>query len=297
MTTYAVFSGGCILSALGTRAFFAYPDLPIGVPIAATATAATVLMFARQWMTFHGKLLAFGALAFSCGVSFGPLNWVAYDTVIPFSIVVGSTAVGFCAPLFITRGVVSYFCSAQLLSCSLSVVGAGLVVASAKINASGRRARHIENDVSVMLVGQVVINVALGVFHTIPTIYRFMKNDLAEIQQEDPVFQATLIYSACAYSLWTFFRIICARIMRTLQGKHPNGHGKDSRTINDAIGTFSSADKGLFTVRNVSNVGASLLFLFTYVRAVTYIQSRKGGSSHGLDFSRKVFSKFSPVAL
>lgn len=304
LRTYGLLSAGCVLSAVGTRVFFAYPNIPIGIPIAVSATSAAMLVLARKYMTVPGRLFAYGVMCLATGVSFGPLNWIALDSVVPFAIVASSTAVGFCAPLYLTRGFASYFCSSQLLSCSLSIVGCGLIVSSVRTDrgvSPAARAR-LAKDVSTMIAAQVVVNVAVAALHTFPTIYRFVNSPLKALEEEDSIHQASLIYGGFAYAVWSFFRIVSNRVFRAFRGKKSaanraarEGMVADVAAEMGRMAGDTSKSSTLFTLRNMSDLSASVMFLFTYTRFVTYLQNNPQGSEKLFNICRRVFALFSPV--
>ena len=197
--TYALVSAGFATAALGTCLFFKVPEIPIGVPIVVSTSTAAVLLFGSQYMIVPARILTYFTMAFSVGVAFGPMNWIAYDTMGPLLVVVGSTAIGFSVPLLLTRGAISYFLSSQLLSSSLAIVLTCLNTIATKgtLDQSTR-------DVSMMLNVQMASNFLLGALHTVPTIFNFMNKSksIESIKTKDYVSQAAVIFLATSYLTW-----------------------------------------------------------------------------------------------
>ena len=197
--TYALVSAGFATAALGTCLFFKVPELPVGVPNVVSASTAVIILVGSQFMTESSRILTYFTMAFSVGVAFGPMNWIAHDAVSPMVAVVGSTVIGFSVPLLLTRGVISYFLSSQLLSSSLAIVLTCLNTIATKgtLDQSTR-------DVSMMLNVQMASNFLLGALHTVPTIFNFMNKSksIESIKTKDYVSQAAVIFLATSYLTW-----------------------------------------------------------------------------------------------
>lgn len=295
MQVYAATAGFCGLSALGSAAFFAAPYLPIGVPVALTAVpAAALALTPRRFMSEPGRVGLSLLAVFSCGYSFGPMNWIAYDSVLPFACVVGATFVGFGVPLYLTRGVVSYFLSTQLLSGSLAIIAASSFKAS--------------EDVNVLLTAQLIANAALGLLHTVPTILEYVRDDDTEADPKkttatrgdaaaaatapsrDVLLEALGIYGALAWFTWNVFRLSCLTIFRRMTKDEGTGLTHDERRKLERFASLSNR------VESASDIAASVLFLLLYIKVVGHIQ-RTGNSVKKLDALRKVFARMSPLSL
>ena len=293
--TYALVAAGFTTAAAGTLVFFRAPDVPIGIPIVVSASTGAVLLFGSQYMIEPAKILTFLTMAFSVGVTFGPMNWIAYDSLAPMIIIVGSTTVGFSIPLLITRGAISYFLSSQLLSSSLAIVLTSLNTINEKGTLSVARGRANE-DINVMLTVQMMCNLLLGALHTIPTIHTFLSTkDISALQGQDYVRQAAMIFGAASFACWKAFQMSCQFILKRVS-KDKGALSKEERSV-----VLGSSMK---SVRIMSNVGASILSFALYVRFVSYVQSVALHPNADPDAVvkmfeniRKIFARLSPLNL
>lgn len=282
LRTYGFAAGGLMLGCFGAAAFCKLPHIPIGLAIAATITPSVVLHFVPQrFMTLPSRGLLFAAACLACGYTLGPMNYVALDTLIPFGFLVGSTVVGFSVPLFLTRGMISYFFSTQLLSCSLATV-----------LSSGQLSQAI--DVNVMLTVQMLANAVLAIAHTIPVVRKCVSwtEPLDKLEAElDPLLEGFHICGSVSYGVFAVFRALCTSVLLavTRDDKFSKGATKEERRY---LRTFANMT---LNVEKWSKIFSSIMFAIVYVRVVSYLQQK--GSVQQLDRWRQLFARFSPVRL
>jgi hypothetical protein len=280
---------GC--SAMGTLTFFANPYIPIAVPIVANvASAGVVLATTPEMVATEGRIASALVASYTLGYAFGPMNWVGYDSLAPFAVVVASTLGGFSIPLFLTRGSISYFLSTQLLSSSLSICG------MMALSQGG-----VPADVNVMLTLQVIANVLLGLGHTIPVLSASAARAPQSPTQEedsqavegDVVKEALKLYGASAYIMWRTFKFVCMFAVRRVFKEDPGVMTKEEKR---KLKNWSDVAN---RTTLVSDVLASGLFLLTYIKVVSVMQQSTAGKSLNsrLDSSRKILAALSPITL
>lgn len=280
LRTYACAAAGFALGGAGIALFFKFPSFPIGPTIAATAVPALALqLFPRKWMLPEGRDALFGVACLACGYTLGPMHWVAFDSMRTIGAVVGCTLSGVCLPLFLTRGIVSYFFASQTLSICLSIATSGISTTKTI-------------DMNMIVLMQLVGNVALGVLHTVPTIKKCVnwKGPLAalEFEELDPVLEALHICANVMYGCWYAFRVVCTAFMYRMSREDVRGASREERSH---LRTFASTT---LNIDRWSSVLASLLFLVAYVRLVSYLQQRGDQTTKRLEGLRKLFNKVSP---
>jgi hypothetical protein len=275
--TYLVSSFAFACSGLGVFAFFENPSLPIGLPIAISAVSSAVLWVCpKSWVIPAGRLGLTAAGSVATGYCFGPLHWVAYDSIFMYNAVVASSAIGFTLPLFLTRGMVAYFLSAQLLSLSLAVACSSLLGST---------------DVNVALTLQIISNFALCAIHTIPTVRKYIEAESDEKlgAEEDAVGDGFKVFAGVQYGIFQLFRSGSTAVLAALTSSDRKGVTKEER---QQLRTF--ADLSVWHAR-CSNVIATSLFLVVYVKAVSYIQ--RSGARTQLEDARWLFRRLSPLSL
>eukprot|EP00331_Platyophrya_macrostoma_P025704 CAMPEP_0176441142 /NCGR_PEP_ID=MMETSP0127-20121128/21020_1 /TAXON_ID=938130 /ORGANISM="Platyophrya macrostoma, Strain WH" /LENGTH=385 /DNA_ID=CAMNT_0017825861 /DNA_START=24 /DNA_END=1181 /DNA_ORIENTATION=- len=299
LKTYGWASAGVILGCAGSGAFFKFPAIPIGLTLVATITPALALQFIpKRFISDAGRKALFVTSSVACGYSLGPMNWICYDSLIPVGILVGSTVAGFAVPLFLTRGMVSYFFSTQLLSSSLAVAAASLLSPpqSTATTTSQRLSSTslIVNDANVALVIQMIANATLALLHTIPTIRKCVtwKESTEKLSEDlDPLMEGFHISASIAYATWSAFRVICSRILLSIT-KDDYSKGATPQAEQRMLRSFLNM---AFDVDKWSRICASIMFTAAYVRVVSQLQ--RSGSMQHLEHWRLIFAKFSPVQL
>jgi hypothetical protein len=280
LTTYAYTAIGFALGGAGIGLFFKYPHFPIGPTIIAAAVPAMGLqIFPKKWLLPKGRVALFGLACVACGYSLGPMHWVAFDSMCTVGIVIGCTLTGACLPLFLTRGIISYFFAAQALSCSLAVV-------------TGDWSTTRTVDINIVLLMQLVGNVALGFLHTVPTIKTCITwTDSLEALEEkklDPVLEALHICANVSYGCWYAFRVICTTLLWRITREDVKGTTKQEQSH---LGRFA---RTTLNIDRWSNALASFFFLVAYVRVVSYLQQRGQEMPKQLEQLRLLFRKVSP---
>lgn len=276
--TYVYSSLAFALSGVGIYAFFEAPVVPISIPIALSAVSSAVLWVCpKAWIIPAGRMAFAAAGSIATGYCFGPVHWIAYDSIFVFNIVVTSSSVGFTLPLFLTRGMVAYFMSAQLLSTALAVAATSVLSPGGDLNSA--------------LTVQLVSNCALCAFHTIPTVHKYLKADSDEklLAEEDPLGEGYKVFAGIEYGMFQVFRYTSTAVVSALTSSDRKGVTKEER---QQLRTF--ADLSVWHER-CSNVIASMLFLAVYVKAVSYLQ--RTGARAQLEDLRLLFGKVSPLRL
>ena len=275
--TYLVSALAFSCSGVGVLCFFKAPYIPIGVPIAISAVSSAALWLAPQAMVIPaGRLALVVAGSTAVGYCFGPLHWVAYDSIHTYNLIVASSVVGVTLPLYLTRGMVAYFLSSQLLSCSLAVAVATSLSPG--------------TDVNVVLTLQILSNFTLGLLHTIPTVYNYLSHDEVTLEKaEDPIGEGYKVFGSVAYGSFQLFRWATSFMIYSLTSSDRKGVTREER---QQLRSF--ANMSIWCER-CSNVLASAMFLVFYVKVVSYLQ--RGGTRPQLNAMRRVFAKLSPLAL
>ncbi|KEG14124.1 putative retrotransposon hot spot (RHS) protein [Trypanosoma grayi] len=302
---YSLSALGMLTAAVGGAVFFAFPKVPIAVPVALTLVPSVVLFLVpREMMLPVGRLACLFTSCFAFGYSFGPIGWIAWDSLAIFLTLLASTMAGLCVPLFLTRGMVSYVLSSQLLSCTLSlaaVTTTPLVMAAATAAATGSGSTNISKssldilrraDVNVLITMQLISNWGINLLHTIPVIIHFVRWEGTKeelILSVDPVKESMCICAGAAYVMWRSFRWACRRLILTVA---TDGAKDASEKVHEKWGDSSSSP---LPMQNVSGVGASLLLVLWYVRAVSALQ--RGETLAILDNLRCVCARASPVSM
>lgn len=286
LQAYSWAAAGFALAGAGIATFFHYPSVPIAVPFAVGTVCAVVINFVpKKWLAPAPRAATFSLACLSAGYTLGPMNWIAYDALLPTSLILASTVVGFAAPLFITRGMVSYFLSSQLLSSSLAILSTRVTSESTVVS----------SDVNVMLTLQIFANALLGIFHTIPTIGRcvFSKETPEALELElDPMQEGFRICMAAGYCTWRLFRTMCYVVIRKAANQQ---HQRNDLTRDERQGAKTFVQQ-LLDPKKCSNVLASVLFFVCYIRFVSACQERSD-TTQRLERLRKLFVKLSPFTL
>jgi hypothetical protein len=281
LKTYAYTAAGFALAGAGIALFFKFPHFPIGPTIVATGVPAMALqVFPRKWIVPQGRTALFALACLSCGYTLGPMNWVAFDSMVTIGTVVGCTLTGFCLPLFLTRGVVSYFFASQLLSCTLAVTTVG--ISATKVI-----------DMNLVLLSQFLGNVTLGYLHTVPTIKKCISwtgpLDTLENEELDEVLEALHICGNISYGCWYAFRVVCTALLTRITRGDVSGASREERS------RLRTLARTTFGVDRWSSVLASVFFLVVYVRVVSHFQQRGDTTTKKLDHLRALFRKISPM--
>ncbi|RNF17960.1 putative retrotransposon hot spot (RHS) protein [Trypanosoma conorhini] len=307
---YSLSSLGIMFAVIGSGTFFMFPKAPIVLPVALALVPSTLLLLLPKTMMLNtGRVACLLTSCFAFGYSFGPIGWVAWDSLGVFLTVMLSTMAGLCVPLFLTRGMISYVLSSQLLSCTLSLavittlpllpkIEAGVYATPSvplpisKLSPSSNLDMLRRADVNVLLTLQLLSNWGINLLHTLPTIVRFVQWRESEeelLASVDPLKESMCICAGAAYVLWRCFRWACRRLVRTVAKDDTKGASKE---LKDQWGHFANLS---FHTQDISGAGASLLLVLWYVRAVSALQ--RGETVATLEALRRVCAQVSPVGL
>ncbi|ORC91591.1 putative retrotransposon hot spot (RHS) protein [Trypanosoma theileri] len=311
LRVYTLSTMGMLFAAVGGAAFCVFPKIPIVIPVALTVVPSTlVLLLPRDMMIEAGRVACLFTSALALGYSFGPIGWVAWDSLAIFTTLLASTMTGLCLPLFLTRGMISYVLSSQLLSCALSlaaVTTAPLLIPHTNNNNNinnltsgiqpGVNGMDIlrRTDVNVLLTMQLISNWGINLLHTLPTIVHFVRWKESEEQlplSVDPVKESLCICGGVAYVFWRSFRWVCRRIIRPRNESTDVGMMKPQELSRDPWGYLNH---NVLRRQTTGGVGASLLLLLWYVRSVSALQ--RGETVATLESLRSVCARISPVNL
>lgn len=273
--TYGLVASGMLTAAIGVAAFWLFPSVPISLSITATLVPSMLLIgIPKSMMRPAVRTLCYYIAWLSAGYTFGPIGWIAQDTLVVFVLLSGCTVVGLCVPLFLTRGMVSYIISSQVLSTALSVA---LMTAPKHSRANSPfktlKEQHgvqiiLNGDINVLFTLQQLSNVCILALHTLPTIYRVVsqRGETEEALQEslDPLFEA---FGICAGAMYVAYRIVrwsCRRLIQIVvsDSRRSPGGGQGQNTwlvmssypmnVDGAIGVVSGAVMCLWYVKVVA---------------------------------------------
>lgn len=176
---YTLASAGMIAFCGGVLTFVVQPKVPIAFPVLTTLVPALLVVgVPRAYMKRGYRVLNLCLTFFSAGYAFGPIGWIAQDSLFLFLLCTVCTMSGLVVPLSITRGLISYLLSTQLFSLSLLVS-----FLTAPKEATRRYSPFntlksqkgvkmiMDADYNVVVTLQVVANVVLLALHTVPVLY------------------------------------------------------------------------------------------------------------------------------
>lgn len=308
-------------SALGTYCFFKQPHFPLAGAVGLSAVPAFVILcLPRSHVNPNSRRALFLAGAFGSGYAFGPINWIASDSMVHVGVSVVASAAGFTASAIITRGKVSYFVLSQALSASLAIVGTNAVMRRTadfqRASARGKQSTAVAN-VNAVLMLQVCGNIALALAHSVPTLMRMearaaahdatrrehglqpdetlrRASDDAEFGDDDVEREAYMIYGSVAYAVWWWFRMVTLVALKSVTRS-------DKKRVRPSIGereeeTLKDFMRKHEKLRRTSDFVASIFFLYAYVKAVGYLQ-RRANVQQSFDKARSVFAQIAPFAL
>ncbi|KAI5687092.1 hypothetical protein MNV84_07138 [Leishmania braziliensis] len=298
--TYSLAASGMLVLTSGVVAFRYAPHIPIAIPVAtALVPAALLLGIPKRLMLPGARLLCFFTSLMSAGYALGPVGWVAQDTLIVFVLLTGCTMTGICVPLYLTRGMISYVVSAQVISCALSIA---LVTTpkqskptspfSSLKEQSGVKI-FLNGDINVLFTMQLLSNVGVCAWHTLPVIYHCAtwhgcEADLRE--SIDPVREAFGICAGATYVMYRCVRWACRLLIRRVVAESSqNPQGGQGQNTWLALSNYS------LDVNHASGIVSSVVMGLWYVRAVSLLQ--KGDMESLLNQLRVVCTRISPMSL
>lgn len=298
--TYGLATSGMLAVAAGVATFWAAPNIPFALPIATTLVPAVLLMgIPKAYMQPAARLLCFYLSLYSTGYAFGPIGWVAQDTLVVFVLLSGCTMTGLCLPLYLTRGMISYVVSAQVLSSALSVA---LITAPKqsrdtsvfkKLKEQAGVQIILNGDINVLFTMQLLSNVGICALHTLPNIYRFVRWQGAEAELMDSVDGVKEAFAICAGTVYVVYRAVrwsCRLLIRRVMSdsqQHPKGGAGQN--------TWLAMSNHSLDVNRASGVVSGLVMGLWYVRAVSLLQ--KGDVETTLNQLRTVCARISPMGL
>ncbi|KPI89845.1 hypothetical protein ABL78_1014 [Leptomonas seymouri] len=296
--TYSLAASGMLAIAAGVATFWVVPSIPFAIPISTTLVATLLLVgVPKAYMQPTARLLCFYLSLYFTGYAFGPIGWVAQDTLVVFVLLSGCTMTGLCVPLYLTRGMVSYVLSAQLLSSALSIA---LITAPKRSSGTSafKKLRDQEGvqillngDINVLFTMQILSNVGICALHTLPNIYRFVSWQGGEeelIASVDPLKEA---FAICAGTMYAVYRTVswsCRLLIRRVMSdnqQHPKGDAGQN--------TWLAMAHHSFDANRASGVVSGLVMGLWYVRAVSLLQ--KGDMETTLNQLRSVCTHISPM--
>lgn len=299
--TYGWATTGMVTLAAGVLLFCRYPRVPIVIPVAASVVPALLFIaIPRHLMAPAARVLCFYTSLLSAGYALGPIGWAAQDSLVVFVMLSGCTMVGLCVPLFLTRGMISYVLSAQLLACALSL---SLVTAPKQskdyspfklLKAQAGVQVILNGDVNVLLTMQLISNVGITALHTLPYIYKFVSwKDSEEqlIASVDPLLQAFCITAGWAYVGYRLVRSCVAKLVKKIfsDERARNGSGGAGQ------GSWSLLMNGQVDGLRVTDGVTGLMMVLWYVKAVSLLQH--SDPTETLESVRYVFQRISPLPL
>ncbi|EPY34203.1 hypothetical protein STCU_01768 [Strigomonas culicis] len=170
----------------GVLAFAARPHIPIVLPVLTTVIPSLLVVgVPRAYMLRGYRLLCFAATFASAGYAFGPIGWIAQDSLFFFLLCTVCTMSGLVVPLFITRGFISYLLSTQLFSLSLLVSfitapkEARLRYSPFNVLKTQKGVRLIlRADYNVVVTVQMLAGILILALHTLPVLHYVVTREL-----------------------------------------------------------------------------------------------------------------------
>ena len=305
---------GCwwISTALGTLLFFRFPFVPISLPVM-TFIAPVIGLNLTHY--FHNKMkiegnaneniyttisnsgIIKGTMCFvssiSLGYAFGPLNWIGYDVLGLFSVIIGGSITGLMLASYLCRGKVSFLVTAQLLSSSIACSTVPLF-------------QHFDiplGDINVMLCLQWVVSTVIGVFHTIPTMSRFdtLESDLSKrdsvvhCSHNEPMdmcayLSSMKVFCLLIYLWFTIMKRMVVDLLRKMDKAPNTSRLNENTTIRDILKHNDELrDKyGIF-----ADFVTGLSFCIIYIKFISRMQ--KNGNFTVLHWMRFLFIRISPL--
>lgn len=305
LKAYGWAASGMAAAVAGVALFAARPRIPIALPLALTVVSSVSLALPKSVVIHAGRVLCFYTASLSAGYCFGPIAWVAQDTLVLVLLLTGCTVTGLCLPLFLTRGMVSYVMSSQLLSLAMSLA---LVTAPKQSNARSPF-RHLkaqpgvqgilDGDVNVLLTMQLLANLTINALHTVPVIYRFVSStdtDDELTRKADPLREAFCICAGWGYASFRVAQCCMRRLIRRVlkESRQAAHRGSDGFWVIEASANPSGEHRGN-GVNVASSITAGLVSALLYVRVVSLLQ--KSDCEALMNEARKVCQRTSPIAL
>ena len=298
--TYGLATSGMLAIASGVATFWVAPRIPFALPLATTLVPAVLLMgIPKAYMQPAARLLCFYLSLYSTGYAFGPIGWVAQDTLVVFVLLSGCTMTGLCLPLYLTRGMISYVVSAQVLSSALSVA---LITAPKqsrntsvfkKLKDQAGVQIILNGDINVLFTMQLLSNVGICALHTLPNIYRFVTWQVSEEALASSADAVKEAFAICAGSMYVIYRAVrwsCRLLIRRVMSDnahHPNGGAGQN--------TWLTMSNHSLDVNRASGVVSGLVMGLWYVRAVSLLQ--RGDVESTLNNLRTVCARISPMGM
>ncbi|CAG9580880.1 conserved hypothetical protein [Leishmania major strain Friedlin] len=298
--TYSLAASGMLALVSGVATFRCVPRVPIAIPVTTAVVPAVLLLGIPKRLMLRGcRLLCFFTSLVSVGYALGPIGWVAQDTLIVLVLLTGCTMTGLCLPLYLTRGMISYVVSAQVLSSALSVA---LVTApkQSKDNSPFKALKEqagvriiLNGDINVLFTMQLMSNVGVCALHTLPSIYHCVTWQGCEADLQDSIDPVREAFGICAGTTYVIYR--CVRwacrllIRRVMADSSSNPHGRHGQNTWLALSNHS------LDVNRASAVVSSVVMGLWYVRAVSLLQ--KGDMETLLNQLRSACARVSPMSL
>lgn len=308
LRAYGWAASGMITATAGVVLFCVAPRVPIVIPLAVTAISSMLICgLPKRIMIQPARVACFYAASLAAGYCFGPIGWAAQDTLVVFVMLTGCTMTGLCVSLFITRGMVSYFVSSQVLSLALSL---SLVTAPKQsrdlspfklLKAQPGVQVILNGDVNVLLTMQLIANVGINLLHTLPTIYSYVssdKTDAALEEEADPLEEAFCICAGWGYIIYRASRFATSRIICRVLSDNPSNAHRGSEGAWTMTGSPSSSAPSFNRTSNVgiaSSLTAAIVTLLWYVKVISLLQ--KGDAEATLSRVRAVCARASPVGM
>ncbi|KAG5495222.1 hypothetical protein JKF63_02277 [Porcisia hertigi] len=298
--TYSLVASGMLVLASGVVVFRYAPHIPIAIPVTTTLVPAMLLFgIPKSLMLPAGRLLCFFASLASAGYALGPIGWVAQDTLVVFVMLTACTVTGITLPLYLTRGMISYVMSAQVLSSALSVALVTAPKQSRDISPFKALKEQagvkvlLNGDINVLFTMQLLSNIGVCALHTLPIIYHCVtwqgrEEDLRD--SIDPVREAFAICAGSTYVMYCCVRWACRLLIRHVtadsSGNPSSGHGQN---------TWLALSKYSLDINRASGVASGVVMGLWYVRVVSLLQ--RGDLETSLNQLRSVCARVSPMRL
>lgn len=284
LKTYSYTLSGMVAVSAGVVAFMCYPRVPLVIPLGTALISGLVVGAIPSQVVYPSvRRVMFSLCWLAGGYTLGPLCWIAQDSIATYILVTSCTLAGITVPLYVTRGIVSYLLSSQLLSIALSTYFVTCSTSTATLFGVLKTHPGVEqvlhSDIQGMLFMQLISNLTVLSVHTIPNIRRFVNSERPLKEHADPLCEAQMLCAGWLYLGYRLVRGAFHRVLRFFSGKESEG----------SLSPFSADSK---SINIVSSISSGLIIGVLYIQLISRLQ--KGDIEGSLQSMRRYFRRIAP---
>ncbi|EPY40184.1 hypothetical protein AGDE_03744 [Angomonas deanei] len=308
--TYTLTSLGMSSFIAGVLTFVVQPKVPIVVPMIVTIMSALlVVAVPRRLLLRPYRILCHMLCFYAAGYSFGPIGWVAQDSLFLCLLLTVCTMAGLVTPLFLTRGLISYLLSSQLLSLTLSIAfftapkEAKLKYSPFNMLKEQRGVQLILSaDYNILLTLQFVGDLLILGLHTLPIMYYFVSAKAEPTEESDEKEEAALLNHVddvreafCICTGWSYLVYRTVKHFARFFVEKVINESNEKKKTNDSRQDHSWQ---ILAERRASLSGASgacsgLMMVLLYIKVISILQ--RDDPKMSLDQFRRMCNRFSPL--